>query len=58
MAMHTAKPLLHRVLMDNFTPEQYDRYEAYRRNALPKQAVRKVVSFSIFPIQYTDMQDR
>lgn len=29
--------------MDNFTPEQYDRYEAYRRNALPKQAVRRVV---------------
>jgi transcription initiation factor TFIID subunit 11 len=31
-----------RVLMDNFTPEQYDRFEAYRRHALPKQAVRKV----------------
>ncbi|EPQ53281.1 TAFII28-domain-containing protein [Gloeophyllum trabeum ATCC 11539] len=29
--------------MDNFTPEQYDRFEAYRRHALPKQAVRKVV---------------
>lgn len=28
--------------MDNFSPEQYDRYEAYRRNALPKQAVRRV----------------
>jgi len=32
-----------KVLMDNFTPEQYDRYEAFRRNALPKQAVRKVI---------------
>lgn len=32
-----------KVLMDNFTPEQYDRYEAYRRNALPKQAVRRVI---------------
>ncbi|TFK51575.1 TAFII28-domain-containing protein [Heliocybe sulcata] len=32
-----------KVLMDNFTPEQYDRFEAYRRHALPKQAVRKVV---------------
>lgn len=31
-----------RVLMDNFTPEQYERFEAYRRHALPKQAVRKV----------------
>jgi transcription initiation factor TFIID subunit 11 len=28
--------------MDNFSPEQYDRFEAYRRHALPKQAVRKV----------------
>ena len=34
-------PLL-RVLMDNFSPAQYDRFEAYRRHALPKQAVRKV----------------
>ena len=33
---------LFRVLMDNFTPEQYERFEAYRRHALPKQAVRKV----------------
>lgn len=33
---------LSRVLMDNFTPEQYERFEAYRRHALPKQAVRKV----------------
>lgn len=31
-----------RVLMDNFSPSQYDRFEAYRRHALPKQAVRKV----------------
>ena len=31
-----------RVLMDNFSPAQYDRFEAYRRHALPKQAVRKV----------------
>lgn len=30
--------------MDNFTPSQYDRYEAYRRQGLPKQAVRKVRS--------------
>ncbi|EAU83511.2 TAF11 [Coprinopsis cinerea okayama7 len=32
-----------KVLMDNFTPEQYDRFEAYRRHLLPKQAVRKVI---------------
>ena len=31
-----------RVLMDNFSPAQYDRFEAYRRHALPKSAVRKV----------------
>jgi transcription initiation factor TFIID subunit 11 len=35
-------PSLSRVLMDNFTPKQYERFEAYRRHALPKQAVRKV----------------
>ncbi|KAH8104324.1 TAFII28-domain-containing protein [Phellopilus nigrolimitatus] len=29
--------------MDNFSAEQYDRYEAYRRNTLPKQAVRRVI---------------
>lgn len=32
-----------KVLMDNFSPAQYDRFEAYRRHALPKQAVRKVI---------------
>ena len=36
--------MFHRVLMDNFTPAQYERFEAYRRHALPKQAVRKVIS--------------
>ena len=41
--MHTPSlSLFFRVLMDNFTPEQYERFEAYRRHALPKQAVRKV----------------
>ncbi|KIL63699.1 hypothetical protein M378DRAFT_79232 [Amanita muscaria Koide BX008] len=35
-----------KVLMDNFSPEQYDRFEAYRRHALPKQAVRKVIQQS------------
>lgn len=29
--------------MDNLSPAQYDRFEAYRRHALPKQAVRKVI---------------
>ncbi|KAJ7610980.1 TAFII28-domain-containing protein [Roridomyces roridus] len=38
-----------KVLLDNFTPEQNDRYDTYRRYALPKQAVRKV-------IQQTGMQ--
>ncbi|KAI5999043.1 TAFII28-domain-containing protein [Pisolithus albus] len=32
-----------KVLMDNFSPAQYDRFEAYRRHALPKQAIRKVI---------------
>ncbi|GBE85612.1 Transcription initiation factor TFIID subunit 11 [Sparassis crispa] len=32
-----------KVLMDNLSPSQYDRFEAYRRHALPKQAVRKVI---------------
>ncbi|KAH7886625.1 TAFII28-domain-containing protein [Phlebopus sp. FC_14] len=32
-----------KVLMDNFSPAQYDRFEAYRRHALPKQAVRRVI---------------
>jgi len=32
-----------KVLMDNFTTEQYDRFESYRRHVLPKQAVRKVI---------------
>ncbi|KIM87787.1 hypothetical protein PILCRDRAFT_814506 [Piloderma croceum F 1598] len=36
-----------KVLMDNFSPEQYDRFEAYRRHALPKQAVRKVIQQSL-----------
>ncbi|KAL5501023.1 TAF11 [Sanghuangporus vaninii] len=36
-----------KVLMDNFSPDQYDRYEAYRRNALPKQAVRRVIQQSL-----------
>jgi transcription initiation factor TFIID subunit 11 len=32
-----------KVLMENFSPDQYERFEAYRRHALPKQAVRKVI---------------
>ncbi|TFK38423.1 hTAFII28-like protein conserved region-domain-containing protein [Crucibulum laeve] len=32
-----------KVLMDNFSVAQYDRFEAYRRSALPKQSVRKVI---------------
>ncbi|KAF8512975.1 TAFII28-domain-containing protein [Gautieria morchelliformis] len=35
-----------KVLMDNFTPEQFERYEAYRRSALPKQSVRKTIQQS------------
>ncbi|EGN97437.1 hypothetical protein SERLA73DRAFT_124140 [Serpula lacrymans var. lacrymans S7.3] len=33
--------------MDNFSPAQYDRFEAYRRHALPKQAVRRVIQQTI-----------
>ncbi|KAH7925759.1 hypothetical protein BV22DRAFT_1128798 [Leucogyrophana mollusca] len=32
-----------KIPMDNFSPTQYDRFKAYRRHALPKQAVRKVI---------------
>ncbi|KAI0660178.1 hTAFII28-like protein conserved region-domain-containing protein [Cubamyces menziesii] len=32
-----------KVLMDNLSPAQYDRFEAYRRYALSKQTVRKVI---------------
>ncbi|KAL4248042.1 TAF11 family protein [Abortiporus biennis] len=36
-----------KVLMDNFGAAQYDRFEAYRRHALPKQAVRKVIQTTL-----------
>ncbi|KAF8633119.1 hypothetical protein AX15_001500 [Amanita polypyramis BW_CC] len=36
-----------KVLMDNFAPAQYDRFEAYRRHALPKQAVKKVIQQTV-----------
>ncbi|KIJ47908.1 hypothetical protein M422DRAFT_163400 [Sphaerobolus stellatus SS14] len=29
--------------MDHFTPEQFERYEAYRRSAFPKQSIRKMI---------------
>lgn len=29
--------------MDHFTPEQFERYEAYRRSAFQKTSVRKVI---------------
>jgi transcription initiation factor TFIID subunit 11 len=32
-----------KVLLDNFSPGQYERFEAYRRHAIPKQAIRKVI---------------
>ncbi|KAK7049304.1 transcription initiation factor TFIID subunit 11 [Paramarasmius palmivorus] len=36
-----------KILMENLSPEQYDRFEAYRRHALPKQAVRKVIQQTV-----------
>lgn len=42
--------------MDNFSPGQYDRFEAYRRHALPKQAVRKVCIFFISDLILTEAQ--
>ncbi|KAF8908414.1 TAFII28-domain-containing protein [Mucidula mucida] len=36
-----------KVLMDHFSSEQYDRFEAYRRHALPKQGVRKVIQQTV-----------
>ena len=38
--------------MDNFSPAQYDRFEAYRRHALPKQAVRKASLYAA-PVHFT-----
>ena len=49
-------PPRYRVLMDNFSPAQYERFEAYRRHALPKQAVRKVyipLILLILSVSYT-----
>lgn len=45
--------------MDNFSNEQYERFEAYRRNALPKQAVRRVsrhsrIIFVLWPDCYIE----
>ncbi|KAL0573994.1 transcription initiation factor TFIID subunit 11 [Marasmius crinis-equi] len=36
-----------KVLMENLSTEQYDRFEAYRRHALPKQAIRKVIQQTV-----------
>ena len=45
--------------MDNFSPAQYDRFEAYRRHALPKQAVRKVCRlFTFVAIQKSEYLPR
>jgi hypothetical protein len=41
---------LPRVLMQNLSDAQYDRFEAYRRHALPKQAVRKVLQLGVYPL--------
>lgn len=44
--------------MDNFSPAQYERFEAYRRHALPKQAVRKVPILSATPVCDADRSIR
>ncbi|KAJ7496734.1 hTAFII28-like protein conserved region-domain-containing protein [Mycena latifolia] len=36
-----------KVLMENLTPLQYERFEAYRRQPLSKQAVRKVIQQTV-----------
>ncbi|KAJ7099447.1 hTAFII28-like protein conserved region-domain-containing protein [Mycena belliarum] len=36
-----------KVLMENLTPVQYERFEAYRRAALSKQSVRKVIQQTV-----------
>ncbi|KAJ7503128.1 TAFII28-domain-containing protein [Mycena galericulata] len=36
-----------KVLMENLSEPQYERFEAYRRHALPKQAVRKIIQQNV-----------
>ncbi|KAG8925489.1 hypothetical protein FRC02_009629 [Tulasnella sp. 418] len=41
-----SKENLH-VLMQNFTPEQHDRYDQYRRSAINKNTVRKFINHTL-----------